>query len=201
MLSTAEADGIDSIEEVLREAKFVDANRGKCVCVKAGKEMYYVLAEYANSEALTIVKSVSEMDGVRAWARLHVDYSRRTLGTMFRVQRECMYPKPVKVVGPVRLAIMQWEEKCGVMMSELGEGVKIPDLWRTSALLEICPKDVKEQTLLRLDEVGENYENLKVKVISHTSNKAEQARGQKETAVPMELDYFSGEIDGVTVAE
>ena len=46
--------------------------------------------------------------------------------------------------------------------------------------------------LLRLDEVGENYENLKVKVISYTSNKAEQSRGQKETAVPMELDYVSG---------
>ena len=78
------------------------------------------------------------------------------------------------------------------MMSELGGGAKIPDLWRMSALLEICPKDVKEQMLLRLDEVGENYENLKVKVISYTSNKAEQSRGQKETAVPMELDYVSG---------
>ena len=76
------------------------------------------------------------------------------------------------------------------MMSELGGGAKIPDLWRMSALLEICPKDVKEQMLLRLDEVGENCENLKVKVISYTSNKAEQSRGQKETAVPMELDYY-----------
>ena len=87
MLSTAEADGIESIEEVLREPKFVAANREKCVT--AGKEMYGVLARYANSEALTMVKSVSEMDGVRAWARLHVNYnSRRTLGIMFRVQRE-----------------------------------------------------------------------------------------------------------------
>ena len=61
-----------------------------------------------------------------------------------------------------------------------------------SALLDICPKDVKWQMLLRSDEVGENYENLKVKVISYTSNKAEQSRGQKETAVPMELDCVSG---------
>ena len=190
MLTTAETEGMEGIEEVLREAKFVDANRERCV--KAGKEMYGVLARYTNSEALTIVKSVSEMDGVRAWARLHANYSRRTLGRMFRVQRECMYPKPLKDVGQVRLAIMQWEEKWKVMMSELGEGAKIPDLWRMSALLEICPKDVKEQMLLRLDEVGENYENLKVKVISYTSNKAEQSRGQKETAVPMELDYVSG---------
>ena len=31
MLSAAGADGIESVEDVLREAKFVDANRGKCV--------------------------------------------------------------------------------------------------------------------------------------------------------------------------
>ena len=190
MLTTAETDGIKSIEEVLRDAKFVDANRERCV--KAGKEMYGVLGRYTNSEALTIVKSVSEIDRVRAWARLHANYSRRTLGRMFRVQRECMYPKLVTDVGQVRLAIMQWEVKWKVMMSELGEGAKILDLWRMSALLEICPKDVKKQMLLRLDEVGENHENLKAKVISYTSNMPEQSRGQKETAVPMELDYVSG---------
>ena len=41
MLTTAETDGIESIEEVLRETKFVDANRERCA--KAGKEMYGVL--------------------------------------------------------------------------------------------------------------------------------------------------------------
>ena len=49
MLTTAEAKGIESIEGVLREAKFVDANRERCV--KAGKELYGVLARYTNSEA------------------------------------------------------------------------------------------------------------------------------------------------------
>ena len=34
--------------------------------------------------------------------------------------------------------------------------------------------------LLRLDEVGENYENLEVKVISYTSNKAEQSRVRRK---------------------
>ena len=115
MLTTAEAKGIESIEEVLREAKFVDANRERFL--KAGKELFGVLARYTNSEALTIVNCVSEMDGVRAWARLHANFGRRTLGRMFRVQRECMYPKPAKDVGQVRLAIMQWEEKWKVMLS------------------------------------------------------------------------------------
>ena len=80
-----------------------------------------------------------------------------------------MYPQSAKVVSQVRLAILQWEEKWKAMMSELGEDVKIPDLGRMSALLEICPKDVKEQTVMRLDEIGENYE----KVVSCTTNKTE----------------------------
>ena len=51
------------------------------------------------------------LDGVEAWARLHASCSRKTLGTRFRVQRECMYPKPATDLGQVTFAIMQWEEK------------------------------------------------------------------------------------------
>ena len=190
MLTTAETEGIESIEEVFKKTKFCGREPRE---MREGQQRDVRRAcEIHKFRGFDDRESVSEMDGVRAWARLRANYSRRTLGRMFRVQRECMYPKPVKDVGQVRLAIMQWEEKWKVMMSELGEGAKIRDLWRMSALLEIFPKDVKEQMLLRLDEVGENYENLKVKVISYTANKAEQSWGQKETAVPMELDCVSG---------
>ena len=151
MLITAEANGVESTQKVLREDRFVDANRERCM--EASREMHSVLARYTISEASTIVKSVTELDGVRAWARLHANYSRRTLGRMFRVQRECMYPKPVKDVGHVRLAIMQWEEKWKVMTSELAGDAKIPDLWRMSALLEIGPKRCEGADE---DEVGRN---------------------------------------------
>ena len=40
-----------------------------------------------------------------------------------------------------------------------------------------CPKDVKEQMMMRLDETGDNFENLKAKVVSYATNKSEQARG------------------------
>ena len=62
------------------------------------------------------------------------------------------------------------------MMSEFGGDAKIPDLWRMSGPLESCPKDVKEQMMIGLDDIRENYENLKAKVVSHTTNKTEQAR-------------------------
>ena len=53
---------------------------------------------------------------------------------------------------------------------------------------DVALQDVKEQMMLRLDEIGESYE----KVILYTSNKAEQTRGQKDTAAPMEHDCVCG---------
>ena len=89
---------------------------------------------------------------------------------------------------------MQWEEKREAMMSEPGKDAKIPDFWRMSALLEICPKDVKEQMMMRLDEIGENYEILKAKVSYTTNNnKTEQTRGgQTDVYEPMKVDHVCG---------
>ena len=88
---------------------------------------------------------------------------------------------------------MQWEEKWKAMIYDLGRDAEIPDVWRVSALLEIYPKDVEEQMMMRLDEIDENYENLMAKVVLFTTHKTEQARGgQKEVYVPMEEDYASG---------
>ena len=49
------------------------------------------------------------------------------------------------------------------MMTELGS-----ETCRMSALLDTCPKEVREQILLRLDEFGEDCQTLKAKVISGT---------------------------------
>ena len=47
--------------------------------------------------------------------------------------------------------------------------------------------------MLRLDEIGENCENLKAKVVSYTTNKTEQSRGgQKDMYVPMGVGHVRG---------
>ena len=43
-------------------------------------------------------------------------------------------------------------------MSELGEGAKIPDPWRMSALLEICPKRCEGADV---DEIGRDRRELR----------------------------------------
>ena len=126
-------------KEILNDIDDLEENYDHEKCIKASKELYSLLARYTGAEAAMIVRSVTGLDGVEAWGKLHASYSRRTMGRMFRVQRECMYPKPAKELGQLKNAIMQWEEKWKAMMAELGTDAKIPELWRMSALLEICP--------------------------------------------------------------
>ena len=48
---------------------------------------------------------------------------------------------------------------------------------------------------LRIDETGVNFENLKTKVVSYSTNKTEQTRGgQKAMCVPMDVDKVSGSM-------
>ena len=64
-----------------------------------------------------------------------------------------------------------------------GGGATMQGIGRKSASLEMCPKDVKDRTLVRLDEIKERTtENLNTKEISESSNKAAQSHvGQADT--------------------
>ena len=55
-------------------------------------------------------------------------------------------------------------------------GAKIPDQRRMPALLEMRSQDVKDQMLMRLDEIAENDENLKTKFIKYFAKKEAQSR-------------------------
>ena len=91
-----------------------------------------------SSEAAMIVRSVTELDGPAT------PHSRRTLRRLFGVQRDCIYPT----------ARGKWKK----VMTELGVGAKVPELWRMLALPEMCPQEVKDEMLVRLNEIGENYD-------------------------------------------
>ena len=143
---------------------------------ESGGDLYQQLVMLTDGEAKMIVKSVVESDGYKAWGRLHAKYNKRTLARLMRVHKECMYPEQVRDISKLTAAILSWEEKWRLMMAEYPSDVKIPPLWRMAAFLEMCPNEVKEQVYLRVDEIGEDYETLKAKVVGWIANKVEQER-------------------------
>ena len=116
LLNAAEAGGVRNVEELLKDDELVAANTEKCI--KASKELFSVLARYTNSEASTIVRIWMEQKVGKTPRKKKKN--RRTWGIIFRVRRECMYPKPAEYV------------RCSRLVEDV-------------ALLEICPMDVREQ--------------------------------------------------------
>ena len=90
-----------------------------------------------------------------------------------------MCPRPAKDVSQEKLAIMQWEEKWNAMMSEL-EMRRFQTCGGCRLSLATCPKDVKEQMTMRLDEIGENYKNLKAKVVHDQQDRASARRTERD---------------------
>ena len=62
-----------------------------------------------------------------------------------------------------------------------------------SALLEMCPKDVKEQMMMKLDEIAVNYENFKAKVL-HTrpARPGKHEEDRKRCMYRWRVDHVSG---------
>ena len=126
----------------------------------------------------------------RAWGRIHRQYNRRTISRLMRIQIQCLHPKVVKLNELVR-SVMVWENMWTQMMAEHPAGTKIPESWRMAALMHLCPKEIVDALDTRWDEIGENYEALKQKVVAWASNKMEKTNG----AVPMDIGDLRGKQD------
>ena len=125
------------------------------------KEIFQHLVLSTEEEAKMVVKAVENADGFVAYSRLHAKYSRRTVARIMRIHKECMYPSQVKDVKLLTSAIFQWEDKWNAMLKEMKDP-SVPELWKMAAFLELCPKDIRDQVFLRIDEIKENYEIITV---------------------------------------
>ena len=178
MHEDGEATGLDDLEEE--------------ECGRLAKELFWAIHLTTSDEAKLIVKSVEEGDGFMAWGKLDAKYSQKTMSRVMRMQQECMYPKVAKVEDLVA-AVLAWESKWKRMEREQEKDIKIPKIWKMSAMLKLCPKEIVDMVELRWDEIGEEYERLKDRVIGWATTKAEKRGGP----VPMDVgeigDHYEDE--------
>jgi hypothetical protein len=172
---------IVTTDDVIREQQELakEINLGRTT-----EELYEVLYLMTENEAKLIVKAVENQDGLVAWQRLHSHFNRRTLARVLRCHREVMHPKTQKELGGLVTAIMEWEEKWRKMIREENAGA-IPALWKMAAFMELCPLEVQDTIFQCIDDIGEDYDKLKNKVVSWISNKV----AARDQAVPMEIGH------------
>ena len=157
---------------------------------KMSAELYQVLTMMTNGEAKTIVKRDDSKDGIKAWTSLVSRFDKRSMGRAFRELRECMYPTSCKDLRELTASIGLWEDKWKRMVRNSGGGGQVPEVWRMAAMLEICPQDVKETMLMKLDEV-KGYQTLKEKILTWVTNRVEQGVGP----VLVDVGAVAGNVD------
>ena len=162
----------DDVEEY--QHNYTDAKR-------LSHELYRWLVLATEGEAKLLVKSSGDHDGVAAWGRMHAKFKRRTITRLMRMISACMYPKEAKV-ETMATALLQWEERWKKLLAEFPD-IRIPDLLKMAALHALCPKEIKEILDLQWDEIGEDYQKMRGKVVAWATNRAEKKNGP----VPMEI--------------
>lgn len=150
---------------------------------KLSKELYEVLVITTEGEAKLMVRNIASQDGIQAWHRLYRHYNRRTFARILRVHKEAMHPKPVKDLSQLISQIVGWEDRWNRMAKEHRD--PLPAIWKMAALMELCPAEVQDMIYQNVDEVNEDYDKLKQKIISWASNKV------ASEGVPMDI----GQVD------
>ena len=90
-----------------------------------------------------------------------------------------MHPKSSRNFENLISDIVDWVDKWARMEKEYPA---LPVLWKTAALMELCPNDVQDMVYQTIDDVHEDYEKLKQKILSWVSNKT-----NRDGVVPMEI--------------
>ena len=139
-------------------------------------EIYDVLCQYVGGEALQLVWTVDDVDGLRAWSKLYRKYAPKTMARAIRMVGQ--------VTNPPK------EEKAKALTKEFGETFN--DTVKVGIVVSIMPQAVQE---LVYQSVGDklNYDEVTAKIRSVVSNKVAVMEGP----TPMDV----GNIDHEWVSE
>ena len=151
-------------------------------------ELYDVLCQYCTGEALMIVRSVDDMQGISAWQKLFQKYNPKTMARGLRVLVEVVNPPKAKGIHDVELAVAKWEEKSKILATQFGE--KLSDRMKMGILTSIMPIAIQDYIYTHVEK-DSGYEDLKEKVRSMVSNKVAADMGP----APMDIGDVKGQAD------
>jgi hypothetical protein len=148
-------------------------------------ELYDILCQYCNGEALMIVRSVADMEGFAAWQRLYKKYNPRIMARGLRLLTEVVNPTAAKDLAEVENAIVRWEEKVKMLQNQFEENVS--PFIKIAILTNMLPSTLQDYIYTHADkETG--YDELKEKIRAMTSNKLASMK-----QVPMDVGQVGEE--------
>ena len=135
---------------------------------KRSAELYGILSDKSEGEAMTQVRSTREGDGLAAWKRLYANFNPKTLSGTLMTIIGAIRPNRVPHISKVNGEILNWEKK----YREAWEDVKgISERGKTAILASMLPDEIYEVVIQNTEKGDSTYQEMKDKVITMVTSR------------------------------
>lgn len=157
-------------------------------------EIYDVLCQACQGEALTTLRSIEDMRGLEAWSKLYQKFNPRTLARAIRLVGAVTNPPKVRELKDAEVMLGKWEEMVKTLRKDFGE--TFSDTVKVGIVTAMMPQSVQEFVYTAVgDKIGYDATIQKIRAI--VSNKVAMASGP----VPMDVGGVAGTEGGDDVDE
>ena len=160
---------VESMNKDINEMEDLDGEQDKM-----SAELYDILCQACTGEALSVVRSVDDCEGIRAWQRLHNRYNPKTVARMIQMLGEVTSPQKVKELKDIEIALNKWEDKVKIMDKEFKESFKDPI--KIAIMTNMMPITVQDYVYTNITKES-TYREVVDKIRVLVSNKVAMAMG------------------------
>ena len=84
-------------------------------------ELYDIMCQACQGEELSVVRTVEDMRGLEAWAKLYKKFNPRTLARAIRLVGAVTNPPKIKRLRDAETMLDRWEEQIKTLKKDFGE--------------------------------------------------------------------------------
>jgi hypothetical protein len=151
-------------------------------------ELYDILCQACQGEAMSCVRSVDDMLGLTAWCKLYTKFNPRTMARAIRLVGAVTNPPRIKDIKNAESDLDKWEDKVKVLEKDFGE--RFSEVVRLGIITAMMPESVQEfiYTTVGPDVNDKTYQATVQKIRAVISNKVAMTSGP----VPMDIGRVGG---------
>ena len=137
-------------------------------------EIFDLLCHCCSGEALAVIRSVDDMDGMKAWFKMYKKYQPKTMARAIRLVGQVTNPPKIADIKDTEAGLDKWEEHIKVLAKDFGE--RFSDTVKVGIVTSILPPSVRE---LVYQSIGDTvvYEDTVQRIRAVVSNKVAMMAG------------------------
>ena len=163
------AESGETMEEIADEVEYDKGDVAKC-----SAKIYDLLCQAVKGDPLQLIKSVDDMEGLKAWYKLTGKYSPKSMARAVRLVGQVTNPTKIGDLNKAETELDKWEELVKILKKDFNESFS--DTVKLGIVATMMPASVQELIYQSIGKTA-NYEEVIQKVRAVVSNKVAMMAG------------------------